>query len=207
MRVRLSILSLFFSLTLLSTAAHAAPIVFNLEDVPAGPQDSLASLQLTSGGVTLTITRENGGTFNVFDPIGFPPSFGDRVLPLFASADNAAFLINFSEPIYLFGLDFGNIGAENDEVTISAYSDLDQAGLIDSEAFDYPGLSFPAFETVAIGGPIPAQSVRVLVGNAPMTIYFDNFVVDTAAPVPEPALLLLVASGMAGVGLRRRRRE
>ena len=205
MTVRRNLLSLLFLLTLVPTAAHAAPIVFDLEDVPAGPQNSLTSLELTSGGVTMTITQENGATFNVFDPIGFPPSFGDRVLPLFANAASAAFLFEFSQPIYLFGLDFGNIGAENDEVTISAYSDLNQVGLLDSETFDYPGLSFPAFETVAIGGPFPAQSVRVFVGNAPMTIYFDNFVVDTAAPVPEPALLLLVASGMAAAGLRRRR--
>ena len=67
---------------------------------------------------------------------------------------------------------------------------------------------FPDFESISISGPNPALSLRFYAtAIVPNTVYFDNIVLDPAAPVPEPASLLLFASGLAGVAFRSRRQR
>ena len=200
-----------FVIQLLPAPAQADPVLIDFESVPATippfPGVGLTTLTLTSGGVTMTITRENNAAFDILDPMGgFPVSFGSRVLSPFRDA--GAFLVNLSEPTFLFGLDFGDIGPDVDFVTLEAYTALDQIGLVASQTFPYPGLGFPAVETVAIGGPIPALSLRFFGGsaNAPDSVYFDNLRLDTAQ-VPGPTLLALAGMGAATFAIRYRRRR
>jgi hypothetical protein len=200
-------------MTLFPAAAQAAPILFDLEaEATTGP---ITTLTLTSGGVTMTITRESSAVFGVFDPFGFPPQFGDRVISPFAGGTpgSSRFLANLSQPTFFFGLDFGDLGDDDDVVTLEAFSGANQTGaLLVSQTFPYPGKLFPSFESISIGGPNPALSLRFFSTSSggttgvlgPNTVYFDNFQLSTT-PIPEPASLVLLASGLAGVAFRRRR--
>ena len=210
MTQRLSLLALVLTVTLLPAPAQAAPVLFDLEGeavTPPFPDPGLTSLILTSGAMTMTITREGGASFRIQQPFGFPPEFGNRVLSPFATAGSFAFLANLSQPTYLFGLDFGDIVDDDDFVTLQAFSGPDQTGLLlASETFPYPGKVFPSFESISIGGPIPALSLRFF-GDAlvPNTVYFDNIRLETER-IPEPTSLVLLAGGLAGVLFRRRPR-
>jgi hypothetical protein len=206
MTQRLSVLALFLTVALFPAAAQAAPILFDFE--AEAPSMNQTTLVVSSGGMTMTITREVGGTFGIQQPFGFPPVFGTNVLSPFAgNGGSQAFLVNLSQPTYLFGLDFGDIADDDDFVTLQAFSGLNQTGLIATQTFPYPGKQFPAVESISIFGPTPALSLRFF-GTAPIpnTVYFDNIRLDTE-PIPEPASLLLLASGLAGVAFRSRRRR
>jgi hypothetical protein len=211
MTQRLGLLALVLTVTLFPASAQAAPVLFTFEDVAATTDGGLTSLVVSSGGVTMTITRENGATFDAFDPISFPPEFGDRVLSPFSNVGDFAYLVNLSQPTFFFGLDFGDLGPDPDTLTIEAFSGPNQSGvLVASQTFDYPGLNFPAFETVGIGGPNPALSLRFIGGfgspNMFSSVYVDNIRLETEA-IPEPASLLLFAAGLAGAALARRRKH
>jgi hypothetical protein len=204
---RLSLLALVLTTTLLPAAAQAAPILFDFE--AEAPSSNVTSVALSSGGVTMTITREGGGTFGIQKVFGFPAAFGTQVLsPFMGNGGSFAFLANLSQPTYLFGLDFGDLADDDDLVTLQAFSGPNQTGaLLATETFPYPGKAFPAVESISIAGPLPALSLRFF-GEAtvPNTVYFDNFRLETES-VPEPASLLLLAGGLVGVAFRRRRKR
>jgi PEP-CTERM motif len=207
MTQRLSLFALVLTIALLPATAQAAPILFDLEGETA--VTGLTTLALSSGGVTMTITREGGATFGVQQPFSFPPAFGTRVLsPFLGTAGSFAFLVNLSAPTYFFGLDFGDLVDDDDFVTLQAFSGPNQTGtLLETKTFPYPGKLFPSFESISIGGPTPALSLRFFAAApVPNTVYFDNFRLSTT-PIPEPASLLLLASGLAAVAFRRRRQR
>ena len=223
MTQRLCLLALILTVTLLPAAAQAAPITFNLENLNAtnNTPNGISTLTLTTpDGITITITRENGDVFDVFQPGGFPASFGNRVLSPFRGTLTNAYLVELSQPTYFFGVDFLDLGTDIDTMTIEAYSQHGQVGLITSQTS--PGYTIvPSTATFSIGGPTPALSLRFIggstdpvqgppVGGGRASTYADNLTFDFAAPiqpVPEPASLALLASGLAGAAFRRRRQR
>ncbi|MBM3777704.1 MAG: PEP-CTERM sorting domain-containing protein [Acidimicrobiia bacterium] len=73
--------------------------------------------------------------------------------------------------------------------------------------FNNPGN--PLLQTFSLAGFTGLSSVTLTQGTLgnQNAFQFTNLVVDDTAPIPEPASMLLVASGIGALGLRRRRRR
>ena len=104
---------------------------------------------------------------------------------------------------YFSSVDYrtGAGGGTNDNVDFDAY--------LDGEPVAALGLSAPTldFTTVNSGfAATPIDEVRIRVSlKGTNALYLDNIVVRSAA-VPEPGSVALAGLGIAGLGLRRRRR-
>ncbi len=128
-------------------------------DFPDDPSRNIAvrpgghtSLVLSAGGVTVTITRENGTAFDLVDndPDDGPNDnvflhgqqdksevFGKRSLDPFSNTSNNGFIFNFSDPIKVFGLIAGDYGFDADSLSLFAYSGANATGtIVAQDSFD-----------------------------------------------------------------------
>lgn len=187
----------------------------------ASQPGALTVLTETQGGLTLTLTREAQGRFDVFDtnafPGSFPGSFGQRSLsPFFQETLNTAFIGNFSSALTSVSIEFGDFGGDSDTFTLEAYSGLNGSGaLLASTTVPYGTATFPG--SVGTGGVTSVtgiQSIRFIGGAAgtfPNSVYYDNITVrqqEEPSAAPETATLALVGMGLlplVGAIIGRRR--
>lgn len=197
------------------TAARADVVTLTFEGI--GLQTGTTSLVLTSGGLTATLTRPGGAfaitdlSFGVGD--GVPVSWGTRTLDPFANTANLPFLLNFSQGITGLSIQMGDFGADDDVLLLQLFSGADATGtLLGTASIGLPGGgSAFSFQTPSVSSATPALSARFIGGSSsfPNSVFYDNITATFGATTatPEPATLALMASGLIGIGLIRRKKR
>lgn len=200
------LLIMTFLLTMVSEG-HALSLTLDFEDtmIPVGP--ILGELEWFGAlGVYLPFIEPPGifqGYYNVSQPGGeFVASSLEYQNPVIVSSLTP---FNF-ESVYL-----ATDSWDNAKVNVMAFlgNDLISQDLItvnSSSPFFYETTLFTGIDTLAFIFDSPG--LQTIPSNALPRLVMDNFSYNTLAPVPEPATILLFATGLAGfVGGRIKKRK
>ena len=176
------------------TDPSAVVIDFTGQSSQSGGYDSL-----TLSGVTFSDDGGVYGNFN-FDKImeGFPP---DVTYNDFLTADTTSDGISFyfSGPVSEFGFNYGGMTVD---WTLTAYDSTggsESYGLSDTSG----PLNFNSFIGISMADIVSAT----LTATSELDFNIDNFTyVSSGAPIPEPATMFLLGSGLVGLaGFRRKK--
>lgn len=196
-------------------SAKADTVTFNFEPLFPSAQGSMTRVSFIQSGLTLTLTREFGGRFDIFNngaEPNFPQAWGARSLAPFSSA-GTAFVANFSEGVSAVSIEMGDFGQDEDVTLLQAFSGEDATGtLIGTAIATLPGGAV-GFTSVSLSVPVAGiRSVRFIGGSAayPNSVLYDNInvtfgPVGPTQPVPEPTTMALLGIGLAGVALKKSR--
>jgi len=206
-----------------SAATALSPVTtFDLEDQAAtftSPPDvvrpgALTSLTMVKDGLTLTLARDQGASFDIVSNTGTqvnkPEGWGLRSLdPFINETMNDAFIGTFSAPVNGVSVEFGDYGQDADEFILQAYDGPNGTGnLLGTSNVPYGTSAFAIFGTgnVAADG---IQSIRFVGGSTayPHSVFYDNIRVSRGgAAIPETGSLALLAGGLLpALGFLRRR--
>lgn len=180
--------------------AQAAVVVFDFEGESLG--DKGASHAITSGGISMTITRLGGDTFQVGGNPNFPSSWGRRALLPMPNTDGGAFLLTFSSAISSISVEASDLApSDADALSLTVGASVDT----DSLPTDF---GLPSFATLSLTGLSATQAVLSGGSSAfPQSVYWDNIRIETNSEVPAPGSALLGGAAFAALLLARRRRE
>lgn len=220
-------LACFMVFVLAGVAATASGdlLVFDFESEPAdGETDgSLSSLTLTSSDFSVVISRSSGVGFDVINDTAvmnssnsYPDAFGNQALSPFNAPGIAdVFVATFSEPVTFVSIDAGDFGADEDDISLMGFTDVNATGgAAGSDGATFVGnLNQSGGNNEPITLSISDQAIRSITfvgsggiaGSNLNSVFFDNLTVRTPTTVPEPATGLLLCSLAVNILLRRRR--
>ena len=176
----------------------AAVARFDFESLDTTSGGALSSLTLTSGPVTMTLTRGTGAHFDIIDlsVADGPPSWGLRSLDpnQIGSYDlGLEFIADFPTPICYFHIEFGDYDQDEDTLVLNAWSGPGGTGtLLDSASVFWSGSrTFPGQvgRGTVSGGTGSIRSVTfVSTGPYNNSVYYDNITIKThsADHLPPP---------------------
>ncbi len=182
---------------------------------------------VSGGGLTVTFTAAGGQLARRDQGVGFLGSFAPGteliVTDRTTGAGSGPLTISFSIPVIAFGVSAQNTYTEADETSLFTFSMFDGASLLGT--FSRSGPDFIGFTQTAplfLGARaiLGQQITRVVISGQssitdsdgdgiPDTSAQNNFAVGpvTSQPIPEPATMILLGTGLAGVAAARRRRR
>lgn len=194
-------------ITAAALPAQAANVSFDFENQPIFTETPFS---MTSGGVTASFAGPadvDPGAFGIASNFQTPTGFQYRLMQgdfltigSAFGASGSALTITFSVPLTSFAFDF----ALDDPANLSMLSFVTNAGGADSVGGTQSGgFRYPE-GTLSFSG---AAFTMITFQSDAIDFQIDNLKLATVAEVPEPASLLLLATGLPLIALARRRRK
>ena len=156
---------------------------------------SEAAVNANTPGVTFDNT--GGSSFTISSPFGtislinFPyNTIGNSTIATFSSLTDYV------------SVDMGDYGGDVDNLYLEAY---DAANILVDSAYFSSSVSGLNTLSVSTGTASIAWVEFYGVGVNNNSVYWDNFTFNATASVPEPSTMLLLGSGLVGLGLVRRK--
>lgn len=185
----------------LLSPALAAPITFDLESIALGTYTSASQ---TVSGVTLTISRVGGSSFEIADitpNAGVPASYLNRTLNPFNFSSGGAFVFSFDTVFRSISVELGDFEPSDiDTSTLTAGTGSDSVTTTNTAS----GFG-PYSLNVNNVGRTCVRTAGASGGSAtfPQSVFWDNIRINTCdvGQVPEPTSSALMLLGLAAAGL------
>jgi hypothetical protein len=211
MRSKLVLLPTLLIGLVMGATAQAGP-VFDFESTAIG---DYSQLNVSNGGLGLTLTPLSGGAVSISAAAGFSAGFGTRAAIGTAAPNSGCTTFcglryEFSQDVNSVEFLYGDGGGDSDSVTIQAYAadntllgtfidDIGVAASAQSGLVNFAGARYFLVTSTEANGTNP-NSVFSEIANV-------NVAPPTTGAVPEPGTLALVGLALAGVAAASRRRR